>query len=100
MRDDHDWQIGYKLGVMLLDLNDPTKIIARSSEPVLEPTAWYENDWKPGVIIASGAVIFGDDLIVYYGGGDKYVAAARANLKDFLHKLTSNEHAVLEPVKV
>ena len=90
--------IGYKLGALLLDLNDPSRVIARSRGPVLEPTQWYENDWKPGVIIASGAVVFGDDLIVYYGGGDKYVAAARANLTDFLQKLTHQEHAVLTPV--
>ncbi len=45
-----------------------------------------------------GAVVVGDDLIVYYGGGDKYVAAAKANLRDFLHKLTS-KHAALKPVK-
>ncbi len=88
-------EIGYKLGAMLLDLDDPTKILYRCSAPVLEPREWYENDWKPGVIYGSGAVIVGDNLIVYYGGGDKYIAAARANLKDFLHKLTHHQNATL-----
>jgi predicted GH43/DUF377 family glycosyl hydrolase len=82
--------IGYKLGAMLLDLNDPTRVICRSSAPVLEPTEWYENDWKPGVIYASGAVVLGDDLVVYYGGGDKHVAAAKINLRDFINRLTDN----------
>ncbi len=91
--------VGYKVGVMLLDLADPTKVLYRSSYPVLEPTEWYENDWKPGVVYASGATIVGDDLFIYYGGGDKYIAAAKANLKDFIRKLQRNEHAVLEPIR-
>jgi predicted GH43/DUF377 family glycosyl hydrolase len=91
---------GYQVGAMLLDLHDPTKILYRSEEPVLKPEEWYENEWKAGVVYASGAVVFGDDLIVYYGGGDKYVAAAKANLRDFLRKLTTHRHAVLEPVRV
>lgn len=88
--------IGYKVGAMLLDLQDPSKILYRSSAPIFEPSEWYENDWKPGVVYASGAVVFGDDLLVYYGGGDKYIGMARANLHSFLHKLTHHQHAVLE----
>lgn len=90
----------YKVGAMLLDLQNPKKILYRSEEPILEPDAWYENDWKPGVVYASGAVVFGDDLIVYYGGGDKYIAAAKINLEDLLKKLTTHQHAQLEPVKM
>ncbi|HVZ75926.1 MAG TPA: glycosidase [Candidatus Paceibacterota bacterium] len=92
--------IGYKVGAMLLDLEDPTRVLYRSSQPILVPSEWYENDWKPGVIIATGAVVIGDDLMVYYGGGDKYVAAARANLRDFLRRLKYDEQAELEPVKL
>ena len=93
-------EVGYKVGVMLLDLQDPTKVLARSNAPILEPKEWYENDWKPGVVYASGAVVLGDNLFVYYGGGDKRIAAARANLRNFVYKLLSGEHAVLEPVKI
>jgi predicted GH43/DUF377 family glycosyl hydrolase len=85
---------------MLLDLADPTKIIYRSDYPVLEPDMWYENDWKPGIVYASGSIIKDGELFVYYGGGDKYVAVAKANLSEFLHKLTNNQHAILEPVKI
>ena len=86
--------IGYKLGVLLLDLDDPTKVLYRSHKPILEPREWYENDYKPGVLYASGAVVFGDDLLVYYGGGDKYIAVAKMNLQEFLHKLTRKENRV------
>ena len=79
----------YKLGCMILDINDPTIIIYRSPLPILEPDMHYENDWKPGVIYASGALIVdspaGDkDLVVYYGGGDKYVCVAKTPLKTLL----------------
>jgi predicted GH43/DUF377 family glycosyl hydrolase len=92
--------VGYKVGAMLLDLADPTKILYRTDAPILEPTHWYENDWKPGVVYASGAVVFGDDLIVYYGGGDKYIAAAKANLAHFLRSLTQHKNLQLTPVAV
>ena len=91
---------GYNVGAMLLDLHDPTKILYQSEEPILKPEEWYENEWKAGVVYASGAVVVGPDLFIYYGGGDKYVAAAKMNLRDFLRKLTHHQHAVLEPVRV
>lgn len=78
----------YKLGAMILDLEDPTKILYRSPAPILSPEMHYENDWKPGVVYASGAVVIGDDLHVYYGGGDKFICAAHANLNELLNWLT------------
>jgi predicted GH43/DUF377 family glycosyl hydrolase len=92
--------IGYKVGAMLLDLNDPTKILYRTDHPILEPHEWYENDWKPGVVYASGAVIFGSDLIVYYGGGDKYIAAAKITFSKFLHSLKTHIDTPLTLVEV
>ena len=47
----------------------------------------YENDWKPGVVYATGAVILGDQLMVYYGGGDKHVCIAQTPLKELLNWL-------------
>ena len=80
----------YKLGAMLLDLENPTKILYRSPTPLLSPDMQYENDSKPGVIYASGAVVMGDELHVYYGGGDKYICAAHANLNELLDWLTEH----------
>ena len=84
----------YKLGALLLDPKDPRKILYRSRYPVLEPDKWYENDWKPGIIYASGAVVKGGTLFIYYGGGDKHIGVASANLEEFVRKLMNNEHAV------
>lgn len=82
----------YKIGAMLLDLNDPTKIICRPHFPVLEPTEWYENEgFKGGVAYPCGAVIKDNQLFVYYGGADTVICAATANLDDFLYKLKLTE---------
>ena len=77
----------YQLGAMLLDLHDPTKEIARSVAPVLSPQEWYENEGKPGIVYAAGAVVRDGTLFVYYGGADKVVCVATAPLQTFLEAL-------------
>lgn len=78
----------YKIFAMILDLKDPTKILYRSKEPILEPDAFYENQgFKSGVIYSCGAVIKGKDLFVYYGGADMVSCVATANLDLFLEEL-------------
>ncbi|PIR79010.1 MAG: hypothetical protein COU26_03500 [Candidatus Levybacteria bacterium CG10_big_fil_rev_8_21_14_0_10_36_30] len=86
----------YKIGAMLLDLLDPTKVLYRSQSPILEPEETYENDgFKSGVIYPCGAVIIDDTLYVYYGGADSYVCVATAKLEDFLTELRYSEVARL-----
>ncbi len=70
----------YKLGALLLDLDNPTQVIARCDKPLLTPDHWYENEWKPGIVYATGAVVKDDILSVYYGGGDKHVCSAHTPL--------------------
>jgi len=74
----------YLLGAMLLDLKDPTKILYRSPQPILSPDMPYENDGKPGIVYATGAVIKDGNLMVYYGGGDKHTCLAETPLKPLL----------------
>lgn len=87
----------YKMGAMLLDLEDPTRVRFRSNTPILEPREWYENEgWKAGVAYPCGAVILKEDLIVYYGGADKVVCAARKNLNDFLAGLKHSSNIQMD----
>lgn len=91
---------GYAMGAMLLDLKHPETVIARSAEPILEPEAWYENyGWKGGIIYSCGAVIVGDDLLVYYGGADSVVCVAKTNLDKFLKDLTSTRKSKISPAR-
>ncbi len=80
----------YKLGALLLDINDPSKVLYRSKAPVLEPDACYENEgFKSGVVYSCGAVVIGEELFVYYGGADSVSCVAVANLEHFLQELMS-----------
>lgn len=88
----------YKIGAMMLDLQDPTKVLYRSNEPVLEPEEWYENTgWKHGVVYPCGAVAKDGTLFVYYGGADSVVCVATARLDDFIDHLKKNGVAKLTP---
>jgi predicted GH43/DUF377 family glycosyl hydrolase len=78
----------YKLGAMLLDLDDPTKIIARSQGPILAPDACYENEGaKSGVVYACGATVEDGILRVYYGAADSWSCVAHAPLAELLDAL-------------
>ncbi|MFA5751348.1 MAG: hypothetical protein WC898_03605 [Candidatus Paceibacterota bacterium] len=86
----------YKLGALLLDLNDPEKVLYRSKEPILEAKEWYENDWKPGIVYASGAVIKDHRLFVYYGGGDKHIGVASILLDELLESMKKDKSIKLK----
>jgi predicted GH43/DUF377 family glycosyl hydrolase len=78
----------YRLGAMLLDLKNPTKIIAILDYPILEPEEWYERGGLTShVVFTCGAVVINDELFVYYGGADKYVGVATVNLNELLEEL-------------
>lgn len=80
----------YKIGAMLLDLNDPEKILHRSPKPVIVPQASCEIDgYKGGVVYASGSVIKDGKLLLYYGGADRCICVTHADLNDFLRELKS-----------
>jgi len=81
----------YKLWAMILDIKDPTKILYNSSQPILEPDEWYENEgYKSGVVYSCGAIVKDGELFVYYGGADKVSCVATANLEKFLKELVSS----------
>lgn len=89
----------YKMGAMLLDLNDPTKVLARTHEPILEPEEPYENEGlKYGVAYPCGAVVFNDNLHVYYGGADMVICMATASVKPFLNDLLEHQTGILHPI--
>lgn len=88
----------YKMGAMMLDLNDPTKVLYRSNEPILEPEEWYENQgWKYGVVYPCGAIEKDGTLFVYYGGADSVVCVATARIDDFIDHLKKYGTAKLTP---
>ncbi|HEY4478887.1 MAG TPA: hypothetical protein VI981_00820 [Candidatus Paceibacterota bacterium] len=91
----------YKIGAMLLRLDDPREVIARTKLPLLAPQAWYENDGKPGVVYPGGAVELDQMLHVYYGGGDKVSCVATISTEELLWHLEKDSQPKIEitPVK-
>lgn len=80
----------YRTGAALLDLEDPTKVIARSPHPILEPQEEYERVGDvPNVVFPVGALVRDGMLHVYYGGADKCCCLATAALDEFLSHLSA-----------
>ncbi|KXK45138.1 MAG: glycosidase [Chlorobi bacterium OLB5] len=78
----------YRLGLALLDLDDPSKVIKRCDEWIFGPNEYYERVGDvPDVTFPCGVVLKGNDLIMYYGAADTTLAIATASLKDVLEFL-------------
>lgn len=72
----------YRLGILLADLNDPSKILVRSDEPILEPQRSYEKQGQvPNVVFTCGAVEWREQFLVYYGAADSVVGLATVSKK-------------------
>ncbi|MFZ2188705.1 MAG: hypothetical protein WAV73_04045 [Candidatus Moraniibacteriota bacterium] len=78
----------YKIGAVLLALNDPGKVLARTKFPILEPEMLYEKvGVVPNVVFPCGMVAINSKLFVYYGGADKVVGVATMDLNKLLKSL-------------
>ncbi len=72
-----DNNLTYRLGIALLDLHDPSIIIARAEDPVLEPEESYEkNGFVPNVVFTCGVAEDKNEYFVYYGAADSSVCLA------------------------
>jgi len=94
---------GYCLGAVLLDLNDPSKILARSNVPFLIPETEYERTGFYGnVVFTCGAVVTGTGGVVqiYYGAADQYTCRADIELEDILDSLHAPALFVPMPVDI
>jgi predicted GH43/DUF377 family glycosyl hydrolase len=87
----------YRLGSMLLDLKDPTKLIYRSPNCILTPEEKCEvgekgKSWVPNVVFACGAVSkvekeildAEDEILVYYGAADTVICVATAKVAELV----------------
>lgn len=78
----------YCLGALLLDLDDPSRVIARSAEPLMEPLTGYERDGFFGeVVFTNGHVVHGDEITLYYGAADSVICGARHSIRTILASL-------------
>lgn len=81
----------YRVGAVLLDFEEPSRILYRTKQPLLSPQAWYEkHGYVDNVVFPCGCLLRNDKIYLYYGGADKYVCVATANLSDVLSALLRN----------
>ena len=75
----------YCLGALLLALNDPSLVLARSNEPIMEPFMEYErNGFLGNVIFTNGHIVQGDTIKLYYGASDSVICQAEFSVSEIL----------------
>ncbi|BBZ79521.1 glycosidase [Mycolicibacterium anyangense] len=77
----------YHIGALLLDLDDPTRVIGRLREPLLSPSPEECDGYVPNVVYSCGAIVHADTLLLPYGIGDAAIGFATARLPDLLSAL-------------
>lgn len=83
-----DGQGRYCLGATLLDLHDPSVVLARTDRPLLIPEEQYEiSGFFPNVVFTCGAVVIKDRLRIYYGAADVSMACMELRMQDVLDEL-------------
>lgn len=97
IRTDHGWLLfthgvgamrKYALGCALLDLDDPSKLIARTAEPVLTAEDADRSGYVPNVIYTCGAMRVGEQLIIPYGISDSSVGFANVAIDDLIKTMS------------
>ena len=78
----------YSLGAILLDKEDPARVIGHLTEPLLEPAADERDGYVPNVLYSCGSMISGGLLVLPYGFSDVGTRIATVRLDDLLAELT------------
>ena len=77
----------YRIGAMLLDLDDPTRILGQLRQPLLSPAADERDGYVPNVVYSCGALVHADTLVLPYGIGDTAIGIATVPLPELLAAL-------------
>lgn len=79
----------YRIGAILLDKNNPKKILSRTHDPILEPIMDFEKEGQvSNVVFPCGHVIENGIIYIYYGGADSVVAVAKMELEKLIEILS------------
>ena len=79
----------YCIGIELLDLNDPSKVIGKLEEPLISPTEEERDGYVPNVVYSCGSILVRDKLIIPYAASDSVSSIAVISLDELLDKLLS-----------
>ena len=78
----------YSLGALLLDLDDPCRVIGHLKEPLLTPQADEREGYVPNVVYSCGSMVVGGHVVLPYGFADVGASIATIRLEQLLTRLT------------
>jgi predicted GH43/DUF377 family glycosyl hydrolase len=81
----------YAIGALLLDLEDPRRVIGYLPKPLLEPDESEREGYVPNVVYTCGAVVHADQLIMPYGFSDSGISVAQVPIAELLEALLSSQ---------
>jgi predicted GH43/DUF377 family glycosyl hydrolase len=81
----------YSIWAVLLDINDPTKVIGRLEEPLLTPDDHERDGYVPNVVYTCGSMIHENELIIPYAIADQRCSVASVSIPELLSRLKANQ---------
>jgi predicted GH43/DUF377 family glycosyl hydrolase len=78
----------YRIGAILLDLDDPTRILSQLPQPLLSPATDEQDGYVPNVVYSCGALVHADTLVLPYGVSDAAIGIATVPLPELLAALS------------
>ena len=79
----------YCIGALLLDLDDPCRVIGRLKDPLIEPNEDERDGYVPNVVYSCGAMIQGDRLIIPYAMSDSATSFATVSVSELLSHMVA-----------
>jgi len=80
----------YVIGASLLDLDDPSRVVAILPDPLLTPASEEQDGYVPNVVYSCGSMVHGDALMLPYGFGDRAIGIALVDLPTLLDRLRNS----------
>ena len=77
----------YSIGALLLDLDDPTHVLAATTAPVLAPDEHEQDGYVPNVVYTCGALLHGDALVIPYAIGDRSISVASLSCAELVSSM-------------
>lgn len=74
----------YSVGAALLDLDDPSRVVARTPEPILMSEAGERDGYVPNVVYSCGGIVHERTLLLPYGAADSFTAFASVEVEALL----------------
>jgi predicted GH43/DUF377 family glycosyl hydrolase len=77
----------YSLGAMLLDLDEPQRVLARTEQPIISPDASHRDGYVPNVIYSCGGFAHNDTLVLPYGIADQSISIATLSISELIDSM-------------